>query len=165
MNFIKASNFCSHITDGTHDSPIYQNNGYKLVTSKFIKNNRIDFSNAPCISISDFEKINLRSKVEINDILFSMIGTIGEVALVSDNSFAIKNMGLFRCHNELDAKYLFYYLQSSKAKEYIEESKAGSTQQYLTLNSLKMFPVPIFEVEYKYHIVDTVCQSSLSNIA
>ena len=154
MNFIKASNFCSHITDGTHDSPIYQNNGYKLVTSKFIKNNRIDFSNAPCISISDFEKINLRSKVEINDILFSMIGTIGEVALVSDNSFAIKNMGLFRCHNELDAKYLFYYLQSSKAKEYIEESKAGSTQQYLTLNSLKMFPVPIFEVEYKYHIVD-----------
>lgn len=157
MNFIKASNFCSHITDGTHDSPIYQNNGYKLVTSKFIKNNRIDFSNAPCISISDFEKINLRSKVEINDILFSMIGTVGEVALVSDNSFAIKNMGLFRCHNELDAKYLFYYLQSSKAKEYVAESKAGSTQQYLTLNSLKMFPVPVFEFEYKYHIVDTTC--------
>ncbi|MBR7177889.1 MAG: restriction endonuclease subunit S, partial [Clostridia bacterium] len=59
--------------------------------------------------------------------------------------------------NEIDAKYLFYYLQSSKAKEYVAESKAGSTQQYLTLNSLKMFPVPVFEFEYKYHIVDTTC--------
>ena len=156
MNFIKAISFCSYITDGTHDSPSYHGKGYKLVTSKFIKNNKIDFLAAPCISQIDFDKINLRSKVEPNDILFSMIGTVGEVAIVTDNEFAIKNMGLFRCKNKKEALYLFYYLQSEQAKRYIDESKAGSTQQYLTLNSLKSFPIPILTNDVKQHIVDSM---------
>lgn len=154
MNFIQATNFCKHITDGTHDSPTYQESGYKLVTSKYIKNNKIDFSNAPYISRADYEKINMRSKVEVNDILVSMIGTVGEVAMVKNASFAIKNMGLLRCHNLIDSKFLFFYLQSQKAQEYIAEKKTGSTQQYITLKGLKCFPIPIVSELQKQHIVD-----------
>ena len=157
MDFLLTKDYCDHITDGTHDSPTYHEFGYKLVTSKFIRNNRIDIKAAPFISKNDFDKINERSKVEPNDILISMIGTVGETAFVSHNSFAIKNMGLFRCKNILDAKFLFYYLQSPKGKEVICEKKTGSTQQYITLNSLKTIPVPIYKNTLKQHIVDTKC--------
>lgn len=154
--FIKASEFCKHITDGTHDSPQYIKEGHYLITSKYIMNNKITLKDAPLISKQDFDKINERSKVETNDVLFTMIGTVGEVALVKDNNnFAIKNMGLFRCKNINDALYLYYYFQSILAKEYELKLLAGSTQQYLTLNSLKEFPILCLEHQMQQHIVNT----------
>lgn len=156
LEYIKAKTFCKHITDGTHDSPKYVNFGYHLVTSRFIKNNKVNLELSPYISEFDYNKINLRSKIEINDILFSMIGTVGEVALVKSDDFAIKNMGLFRCKNEIDAKYLYYYLQSNLAKNFITATITGSTQHYLTLESLKNFEIPVFQNSVKQHIVDII---------
>ena len=65
------------VKDGTHDSPKPQEFGHKLITSKYIHNNSIDLNGAYNISDTDFTNINKRSKVDTNDILFSMIGTIG----------------------------------------------------------------------------------------
>ena len=156
MNFIKSNKYCKHITDGTHDSPKYVENGFHLVTSRYIKDNKILLENSPLISKEDFNKVNQRSKIEINDILFSMIGTVGEVAMVKNNNFAIKNMGLFRCFNKKDALFLFYYFQSKLAKEFITSSITGSTQHYLTLDSLKNFPIPEISENKQKHIVDTI---------
>jgi len=154
MNFIKSNKYCKHITDGTHDSPKYVENGFHLVTSRYIKDNRILLENSPLISKEDFDKVNQRSKIEVNDILFSMIGTVGEVAMVKNDNFAIKNMGLFRCFNKKDALFLFYYFQSNLAKAFIASSITGSTQHYLTLDSLKNFPIPEISEDKKQHIVD-----------
>ena len=155
--FIKALEFCKHITDGTHDSPQYLKDGFSLITSKYIMNNKITLKDAPFISKQDFDKINERSKVEVDDILFSMIGTVGEVALVRENNnFAIKNMGLFRCKNLMDSLYLYYYFQSSLAKEYELKLLAGSTQQYLTLSALKEFPILCVEPQIQQHIVNSI---------
>lgn len=159
FNLLSANQYCEAITDGTHDSPPYFNEGYPLVTSKCLKNGHIDLSIAPLISKQDYELINIRSMVKSNDILISMIGTVGEVALVGDElPFAIKNVGLFRSRNQIDAKYLSYYLLSAPATEYIRKSSTGSTQQYITLSKLKDFPIlEPNNQEDKQHIVDTVC--------
>ena len=156
MNFIKSNKYCKHITHGTHDSPKYVENGFHLVTSRYIKDKRILLENSPLISREDFDKVNQRSKIEVNDILFSMIGTVGEVAMVKNDNFAIKNMGLFRCFNKKDALFLFYYFQSNLAKVFIASSITGSTQHYLTLDSLKSFPIPEISEDKKQHIVDTI---------
>ena len=47
---VKSSEFCVSIFDGTHDSPKYQNNGFPLVTSKCLLDNKIDSSIASLIS-------------------------------------------------------------------------------------------------------------------
>lgn len=155
-NFISANSFCKHITDGTHDSPGYTKSGFHLLTSKYIIGGKLNIKDSPLISEADYNKINERSKVEQWDILFSMIGTVGEVCLVNkDPSFAIKNMGLFKCKNEIDAKFLYYYFQSPLAKVKNTELLAGSTQQYITLSNLKSYPIPEFNCESKQHIVNT----------
>ena len=138
----QAITFCDDVKDGTHDSPKHVSNGYKLLTSKHITNGVIDTKTAKTISPIDYETINKRSKVDVNDILFSMIGTIGSVCrIASEPNFAIKNMGLFKVSDEIRSKYLYYYLQSPTAKEYIASATSGSTQQYISLGSLRKFPI------------------------
>jgi len=130
------------VRDGTHDSPKETNDGKYLITSKHIKNGKIDFSKAYKISLDDFEAINKRSKVDKYDILFSMIGTIGEMVIVDfEPDFAIKNVGLFKTRNKDLSKWIYYYLKSNDAQAEIRASLKGSTQQYITLGDLRNFPI------------------------
>ena len=78
---VRADQFCTLITDGTHDSPKPQQSGRKLITSKHLKGHYIDFDSANWISEADYQKVISRSAVEQWDILFSMIGTIGNIYL------------------------------------------------------------------------------------
>ncbi|MFN7872470.1 MAG: restriction endonuclease subunit S [Cyanobacteriota bacterium] len=140
---IPVSEFCLSVRDGTHDSPKEVLSGGKnLVTSRHIKGGLLDLSTSYKISDSDCEEINKRSKVDQWDILFSMIGTVGEVLLVKEPpDFAIKNVGLFKSKDETTGKWLYYYLQSPNAKEEIYMSMRGSTQQYIPLGALRSFPI------------------------
>jgi len=139
----EAQEYCLKVTDGTHDSPKKVKKGRYLITSRHIKNNDIDYPNAYFISDKDFEEINKRSVVNKNDVLFSMIGTIGEIYFVKEEpNYAIKNIGLFKFdEDKLKARWFYYFLKSPYAEEYIFSMSSGSTQQYMTLNSLRKFPI------------------------
>ena len=140
----KALDFCYNVTDGTHDSPKPKEEGYYLITSKHLKDNGIDFASAKKISEEDYLKVIQRSKVEQYDILYSMIGTIGNICQVKDEKvdFAVKNMGIFKMGgDELKSKWLYYWLKSPMSIHYVSSRLAGSTQSYLTLNSLREYPV------------------------
>lgn len=142
-DIVLASDYCLKVTDGTHNSPKQANEGKFLVTSRHITGGDIDLSKAYKISEQDFQEINKRSGVHQWDILFSMIGTVGEAVLVKNTpvNFAIKNIGLFKNKGEIEAKWLYYYFKSPLAIEYIKSHSSGSTQQYLTLEALRTFPI------------------------
>ena len=143
---LKASEYCDSVRDGTHDSPKKVENGYKLITSKHIKEYGLDLESASEISKDDYKKVNERSLVEKNDILYSMIGTIGLIHRVNyEPNYAIKNMGLFKIKDEQKSKWLYYFLKTPKMKNYINSLLAGSTQQYITLNNLRELQIQIPE--------------------
>ena len=58
---IRADEFCSLVTDGTHDSPKPQAAGRKLITSKHLKGYYLDFESANWISSEDYEKVIART--------------------------------------------------------------------------------------------------------
>lgn len=133
-----ALEYCDDVRDGTHDSPKHLDNGYILITSKNIKDSEIDYNNASYISEQDYNKINERSLVEVNDILYSMIGTVGLVHRISQKpNYAIKNMGLFKISDEIRSKWLYYYLQSNEAKNEVNSRLSGSTQKFISLSNLR----------------------------
>lgn len=147
----KLGDVCD-VRDGTHDTPKEASEGKYLVTSKHIKGGKIDLSSAYKISLEDFNFVNQRSKVDQWDILISMIGTVGEICLVSEHpDFAIKNVGLIKTGNEYLAKYLYYYLKSPVAQNDILSRLRGTTQQYLPLGEIRDFPVylPPLEMQKK----------------
>jgi type I restriction enzyme S subunit len=78
------------VKGGTHDSPKSSNKGYFLITSKHIGKFELDFSQAYLISEKDFTDVNKRSQVDKNDILITMIGTVGNIYLVKNNVSLIK---------------------------------------------------------------------------
>ena len=153
----RADEFCKTVTDGTHDSPKPQSCGRYLITSKHLKSFGIDFSSANRISEEDYQKIVKRSNVEQYDILFSMIGTVGNIHRVSaaDIDYAVKNMGIFKLGGDnVKSLWLYYWLQSPQAKEYIKSRISGSTQGYLTLGSLREFPVSVPPLAEQKRIAD-----------
>ena len=155
---ISATDFCDSVRDGTHDTPKPTLNGFKLVTGKHLKNGVIDTSDAYYISESDYNKINERSKVEQWDVLLSMIGTVGEVAVVKKQpDYAIKNIALFKCAgSELKGKWLAYYLRSPKAKGFFSGNQKGSSQQFLSLKQLRNLPIVVADESYMKYVVDTL---------
>ena len=153
---ITAEEFCDSVRDGTHDTPKPTESGYKLVTGKHLKKGVIDDTDAYYISESDYNKINERSKVDQWDVLMSMIGTVGEVAVVKNKPcYAIKNVALFKCAgSELKGRWLAYYLNSPKAKGFFTGNQKGSSQQFLSLKQLRNLPILVTEEPYMKYVVD-----------
>lgn len=153
---IRAEEFCSLVTDGTHDSPKPQAAGRKLITSKHLKGYYLDFESANWISNEDYEKVIARSSVEQWDILYSMIGTIGNVYLEKNPvvDYACKNVGIFKFGGDCNKAYwMYYYLKSSQAMEFIKAHLRGTTQLYVPLATLREMPVPVPDEEEMNKIV------------
>ena len=148
------------VRDGTHDSPKYTQDGYPLITSKNVVDGNIDFSNVNLISREDLEKINKRSKVDNGDILMPMIGTIGRPTIVDfERDFAIKNVALIKCDNSLTLSgFVRTILDSDYFADYLKRNEKGSTQKFITLSSLRSFPLPIPTIEVQKQIVEDINQ-------
>ncbi len=132
------------VRDGTHDSPKAQATGYYLITSKHLLPFGVDKASANHISKADFDKINERSLVETQDILMSMIGTIGLISYIPYETvdFAIKNVALFKTSHTPELAYYFLcYLKSEKTLQHIGKCLAGSTQKYISLGELRKMPI------------------------
>ena len=134
----------SDVRDGTHDSPVYQDEGHPFVTSKNVKNGYINFDGIQYISDYDFFEINKRSKVDINDILMGMIGTIGNLALIrTEPNFAIKNVALIKDTKNVSYLYLYHYLKSSSIERQLLFGMDGGTQKFVSLKKIRELKIQI----------------------
>lgn len=142
------------VRDGTHDSPSYVDSGYPLITSKNLQDGLIDFSKVSFIREEDYQHINKRSKVETGDLLFAMIGTIGNPVVVQEEPFfAIKNVALFKSNPKYDMKFLSFYLRSPRVKEKLDNEARGTTQRFVGLGYLRAFEIPNVSIETQLEIV------------
>ena len=141
----------SDVRDGTHDSPKYIDSGYPLVTSKNVQNGKIDLKNINYISLEDFEMINKRSKVSKGDILMGMIGTIGNLAIVDRDDFAIKNVALIKEKNVLKNSVLYQILQSNIFYKKLSLLNEGGTQKFISLGNIRNlnFNIPCLKEQEK----------------
>ena len=136
------------VKDGTHDSPKFTKTGYRLITSKNLKVEGLDFENANYISKKDYKGINKRSKVDTGDILFSMIGSIGNIYKIEEDNinFAIKNVALYKTSQKKEYKnYIYMSLRSYNMQRYMGNVISGSIQKFIGLGSLRNMPLLINE--------------------
>ena len=141
--------------DGTHDTPEYVVEGVPLVTSKNLTNGSIDFEDTKLISRPDHIEISKRSGVENGDVLFAMIGTVGNPLVVkTDREFSIKNVGLFKKNDPfLDSKFLKFWLDSPALQKWLEPRLKGTTQKFAPLGLLRSLPIPVAPIDQQKRIV------------
>lgn len=142
------------VRDGTHDTPKYIAKGIPLITSKNLKDGKIDFDNVFYISQADYEQIIKRSFVETGDILYGMIGTIGSPVVVNtDRKFGIKNVALFKFRGR---KVNNYYIKTLFEDDFLTKKllseKRGGNQKFVSLDILRNFniPLPPFELQQEF---------------
>ena len=142
------------VRDGTHDSPKYVPVGIPLVTSKNLVNGVIDYGNVKYITQEDADKINVRSMVDDDDILFAMIGSIGYPVLVKkDREFCIKNMALFKrfANTDISMRYVYWFLFYAQYK--LKKEASGGVQSFISLSRFREYLIPLPPVAEQNRIV------------
>ena len=145
------------VRDGTHDTPKYVEKGFPLITSKNISGGKLDFSDVKYISKEDHEAISIRSKVEFGDILFAMIGSIGNPVLVdTEQEFSIKNVALFKPYKRsiTNIRYVLKYL--IYIADHLKANAQGAVQSFVSLNVLRGTAIPLPPLEEQQRIVEKV---------
>lgn len=80
---MKIKDVCLGITDGSHNPPQgVENSNYLMLSSKNIFDDEITFDSPRYLTQIDFEQENKRSKVKSGDVLLTIVGTVGRVALL-----------------------------------------------------------------------------------
>ena len=87
----KLGNVCSKITDGTHKTPNYLQDGVTFISAKNIIHGELDFSDVKYISEAEYQEIQKRCQTERLDILLSKSGSLGTPAIVRTE----EKLGLF----------------------------------------------------------------------
>ena len=141
------------VRDGTHNTPPYYKTGVPLVTSKNLSNGQLDFSDVKYISEDNAMEINKRSKVEKGDILFAMIGSIGNPVLVTeDREFCIKNVALFKNFStKINMKYIFWLLVFLQNE--MKTIASGGVQSFISLKVFRNYIIPLPPIAEQHRIV------------
>lgn len=88
---VKLGSVCKKITDGTHKTPNYLDEGVTFISAKNIVNGELDFSDIKHISEREYQEIQKRCQTEIGDILLSKSGSLGAPVIVKTE----EKLGLF----------------------------------------------------------------------
>ena len=135
------------ITKGTTPKS-YSDSGVNYIKVENIINSSISLEKKVFIYKDTHENELKRSIIELDDILFSIAGSIGRCAIASKETLpaninqAIAIIRLKKNIN-LNIKYIFYILQSKSMFEYIEKFNKTSAQPNLNLKQVSDFSIPI----------------------
>ena len=135
---------CTLVTDGTHDSPKIQPSGVPFIKGKHISSGRIDFETCDFIAEEDHTKCVKRVKPQVDDVLFANIGSVGDVARVTDErEFSIKNVALFRPDpSKVDPTYFYYLVVSSSFRGVFLNARSGAAQPFISLEAFRSHRFP-----------------------
>ena len=112
--WVRLEEILLSLTDGTHKTPIYKDEGIPFLSVKNISNYKIDFSNLKYISIEEHKKLCKRCCPKKGDILLSKVGTTGiPVIIDTEKEFSIfVSVALLKISSLIDAKFLLILLES-----------------------------------------------------
>lgn len=142
----RLKHFVSLLTDGTHQTPTYIEEGVPFISIKDISSGKIDFSDVKYISNEEHLELQSHAPIEKGDIIFTRIGTLGVFVKVdTDRVFDIfVSVGLIKLiPNTINTDYLVYYLSSDMIKEYISFTKVGegTSAPKINLTSARNMPI------------------------
>jgi type I restriction enzyme S subunit len=120
-----------------------EESGIPFINAGHISEGKLDISQMDYISQSTFNNLS-RGKIQRNDLLFCLRGSLGKTALLSDldEGAIASSLVIVRAKAEVDPKFLLYYFLSSLCKAQIEEFRSGTAQPNLGGADLKKFQVP-----------------------
>ena len=110
-----------------------------------IKNGQLILDDVKYIDGSNFSKLS-RSKLFIDDIMFTYVGTVGEVAIIKENDrfYLAPNVSRIRVKSDDSPKFISHYMRTDNFKnKIIFPLIATSSQPALSMENIRKFTINI----------------------
>lgn len=150
---------CEFITDGTHQTPDYVEEGIPFLRVENITDGKINWEDLVYISKEEYEEIVSSKKPHKGDVLLSKNGTIGRTKVVDwEREFGYYvSLCLIRPdREEIDSRYLAEVLSSEICLQQAKIRSKKATVTNLHLEEIRQFSIPIPPIETQSRIADII---------
>ena len=144
------------VSDGTHFTPNYVDEGVKFISVKDVRKSSIDLNNTKFITVEEADKLDRRCKPQRNDVLLTKIGATFDFAstIETDERFQIfVSLALLRPNSKILPKYLEVFLNSDLAYIQYERVIKGAGVPDLHLEDIRKIKIPLPSKEEQLRIV------------
>ena len=138
--------FCSIITDGTHQPPKFAPEGIPFIFVSNIVEDKVTYNTTKFIDQNTYDELIKRTPIEIGDILLSTVGSYGHPAVVkTEKKFLFqRHIAYLKPRKDIiNSTYLHSAILSQDAQRQIEESVKGIAQKTLNLSEIKKMRIPV----------------------
>ena len=166
----RLKSICTKIIDGSHNPPKGLNveTPYIMASSRNIILDKIsDLNNVRYLTENDFIKENIRTNLQIDDILLTTVATLGRSCIYKgtpNNLCFQRSVTIIK--TLILPLYLKFYFDSPFFQQFIKENSTGTAQKGFYLNQLEMTLICIPPLDYQKQMVKTITDFMLvvSNI-
>ena len=151
----KLSEVCEKITDGTHQTPTYFDDGVLFLSSRNVTSGTIDWEKVKYIDAKQHGEMQRRVSPRLNDILPAKNGTTGVAAMVDrDVPFDIYvSLALRRPLAAVRPTFLLHFINSPLAKEQFTKRLKGIGVPNLHLDEIREVEMPVPPLTEQQRIV------------
>jgi len=151
------------VTDGEHGSVVFRESGIKYLGAENIKNGYVDITNIKYVD-ETVNKKNLRAEVKVGDLLISIKGTLGEIAIAEQwllPANMSRDVAILKPLNgsNISSYFLSVFLMTRYGGIQSQRGGSGGVVQMITLGRLRKFIVPIFSQKLDKTIEDLYLSS------
>lgn len=145
------------ISDGTHFTPNYKDEGIKFISVKDVRKSSINLNDTKFISEEEADKLDKRCKPQLNDVLLTKIGaTFGFAATVeSTERFQIfVSLALLRPNSKIIPHFLEIFLNTDLAYIQYDRVIKGAGVPDLHLEDIRKVKISLPPKEIQQEIVN-----------
>ena len=149
-------NLCAKITDGTHQSPQFVQEGIPFIFISNIQNNKINYDTEKYISQKTYDELTRSTAIELGDVLLTIVGSYGNPAVVdNDKKFCFQRhiAQLKPKHDLVNSYYLHTALRIPYVREQIDRRVKGIAQKTLNLSELCKVKINVPELSRQNEFV------------
>jgi len=158
----RLEDLCSLITDGTHQTPRYADDGYMFLSAQNVKPFKFMPDVHRKVSVEDYRACIARAKPQKGDVLMTRVGAmIGEAAVIDrdlDFAFYVSLAILRPIRDKVLPEFLVHWLNSPSGL--LESRKQtlgkGHSQGNLNLKLLRGFQIPLPSLAEQRRIIATL---------
>ena len=164
----KLGAVCRKITDGTHKTPTYLDEGITFISAKNIVNGELDFTDIKHISEEEYQEIQNRCQTDIFDILLSKSGSLGAPVIVKTK----EKLGLFESlavlkydRDRLLPEFLCEQLKMDSVQRQFKTGTKGVAIKHLHLGVIADTDIIVPPLKEQKIFADFVAQVDKSKLA
>lgn len=147
---------------GITHTPTYVEDGVMFISAKNTSGDFLDLSDVKYISREEFENAPKGSKPQVNDVLFSRVGSnLGHPVILRENLelCTFVSLGFLRTKGKVTSNYLKHWMRDDFFAKQVSEHVKGGGQPNLNTGWLKEFKIIVPDLEQQKKF-DVFCEQT-----